>query len=216
MSTELEREQWRGFIKRMILEKRKYNGNEEPWGDVHSSRAVDSVKKPLGNYKKIRNFLHNYVNKDSVVLEIGCLYGKWSCQFAHVKKIICVDLFEESFFYIKKIKKIRNAKFYLSKGNELFGVSNDSVDLVFTMDSLVKADREDILSYISESIRVIKKGGLCFLHIPISESMESIRRNFTKVSRIDIQNILLKYKNLTFEFRDDFLLHGIILIIKKL
>jgi ubiquinone/menaquinone biosynthesis C-methylase UbiE len=85
-------------------------------------------------------------------------------------------VYEESFEFIKNIIATDNEKeieYYLTSGNELRGVESESVDFIFSRDSLVRMPYEDYRLYACEFDRVLKKGGKFFIHLAHGETTSS-------------------------------------------
>ncbi len=110
----------------------------DEWGDL---AKPDSV---LGNYLGIREVLLNKISGQSTVLEIGTLGGKWTKYMFGANKIICVDINTVFIDFVKELfpESISKLEFYVSKGNELTGIADSSVDLVFSMDTLVRVEKK--------------------------------------------------------------------------
>ncbi len=190
--------------------KKKLYGYE--YGDPNSSYATADGYSHLGNYKKIKNkFILKFLNNEKTILEIGSLEGKWTQFFLKAKKVICVDIIKDGFKkFIKKFPK-SNIEFYHTKGYELSGIPDKSVDIVFSMDSLMRSGVDIIEKYISESYRVIKDDGKICLHLPCSSQAGSIQRNFVELSIENINQICLKNNIIDFEIDTDTIRHGVLL-----
>lgn len=172
------------FTQRWINEMNKMPINEiygYSWGDPE--REDD----PLGNYLKIKDEFIVPNIKGNVVLEIGSLDGKWTQYCLEAKEIICVDLHEGGFSRLHKRWPDAPIRTYLTKGDELKGIKDNSVDFLFTLDSLMRADKGVILSYMEEAQRVIKPSGTMCFHLPCNSQPDSVRRGFTSLSLEEIE-----------------------------
>lgn len=58
----------------------------------------------------------------------------------------------------------RNTHFIKNNGNDLPGIKDNSIDFVFSMDSLVHAEIDAIEPYIAEISRILSEVGVGFLH----------------------------------------------------
>lgn len=141
------------------------------------------------------------------VIEIGSLDGKWSNQLSNsFQKVYCVD-FTNLLKPLLKIKlKIKMGKFYNPKCNELIGFRSSSLDLIFSMDSLVRCLKIDIKKYLIEFYRVLRPNGSIYLHLPCNQMPRSVSKGFTSISRSEIFSIR---KDIKFDLIT--LKHGIIL-----
>lgn len=175
------------------------------WGDPE--REDD----PLGNYLKIKNDFILPKVKDKVVLEIGSLDGKWTQHCLSAKEIICVDLHEGGFSRLTERWPNAPIRTYLTEGDELRGIESNSVDFIFSIDSLMRADKGIILSYMEEIKRVLKKDGNVCLHLPCVNQQESIQRGFTDLSLEEIEEYcrLVDFNNYSIDFSTT--QHGIFL-----
>ena len=180
------------------------------WGDP------DNSNDRLGNYLSIKQKLINSINDKTVVLELGTLGGKWTRYLLHAKKIICVDINSYFIDYIKKLfpDSIGKLNFYVSEGNELMGVMDSSVDLIFTIDTLVRVEKEYIYDYFKEMNRVLRPNGKIICHLPNSDMADSEARRFTKLSTAEIKEQAQKYfSNYTID--SNTITHGSILFATK-
>ena len=64
----------------------------------------------------------------------------------------------------KKFHSTKNARFHVNNGLDLKLIDDQSIDLVFSMDSLVHCDFDTIKSYVSEILRVLSPDGKAFIH----------------------------------------------------
>ncbi len=160
------------------------------WGDP------ENPNDPLGDYLAINKLLRQNINENSTILEIGSLGGKWTKYMLRGGHLILVDINE---YFIDVIKKrfskehTRKMEFYISRGNELKGIKDKSVDVVFCLDTLVRVKKEFIFDYIKEIKRVLKEQGKAILHLPNSDSDGSVQRNFTALSTKQIEDEFKKY-----------------------
>jgi SAM-dependent methyltransferase len=102
----------------------------------------------------------------STVVEIGCGHGRWTGfladRYEHVTAFDlapgCVEVCRVRF------SERPGVRVSVCDGASLPGVEDRSVDLVFSFDSLVHADRVAIDGYLAECARVLTTDGLAFLH----------------------------------------------------
>jgi len=157
--------------------------NNFAWGSMANNAEI------VFQYQQIKDEVTKCVKPDFTVLELGSYDGMWTQYFTTAKKIICVDLFENGFPLIQKRLDCENLDFYCTQGNELHGIKSDSVDLIFSIDSLMRADKKDIKSYFVEFNRVLKKGGTIFVHLPSTSHTASLALNFTLVGIGEIKKM---------------------------
>lgn len=151
------------------------------WGDP------ENANDRLGNYLAVKNRLMALVTPQTTIVEIGSLGGKWTQYLLNAKKIICVDINDLGFAYIRQKLPSPNIEFYLGRGDELNGIASESVDVVFSMDTLVRCPKPCIRRYFRESHRVLKQGGRIFFHLPCTAVKESRDRGFVSLSLQEIE-----------------------------
>lgn len=164
------------------------------WGSPHDEKAVNKRGDVLGNYLKVNI---DYVQpniQNAVVVDLGSHAGKWIPQMDKAKHLICVDIFPEGFENIKELKSAGiltcpQIDFYLTSGNELAGIPDNSVDFIFSMDSLVRSEREIIQAYLKEFKRVLKPTGKTCVHFPSQDQPLSHELGFTQIGRPDIHEM---------------------------
>jgi hypothetical protein len=112
-------------------------------------------------YPRIHRFLPT-----SVILEIAPGYGRWT-QFLirHCQSLIAIDISSGCIEHCKtRFATCDHAKFFVNDGSSLAVVPDQSVDFVFSFDSLVHAEREVIKSYLSQLGAKLKPEGVGFIH----------------------------------------------------
>jgi ubiquinone/menaquinone biosynthesis C-methylase UbiE len=184
-------------------------GASYSWG-----KALEDEDR-LGDYVKIRDefLIPNSIGK--TVLELGCLDGKWSQYIVPVAKhTTLVDLSKDILPVLeKRIKKVGgDYTFYETKGFELNGVADGTIDLIFSMDTLVRVNKKFLKKYFSEFRRILKMDGKLLLHLPCITSPMSKRKKFVMLSPTHIADYM--YSNGFKEFQFDFyhINHGVLLL----
>jgi ubiquinone/menaquinone biosynthesis C-methylase UbiE len=66
-----------------------------------------------------------------------------------------------------------NAKFFQNDGQALPMIPDNSIDFVFSFDSLIHIDEQTLFGYLNEIMRVLMKNGIAFIH----HSNEGERKN---------------------------------------
>jgi SAM-dependent methyltransferase len=179
------------------------------WGDP------DSENDRLGNYKKIKSTLISKLSQGDVVVEIGCLGGKWTQYFNKAKMVHGVDLSEESGKYINENLPDINFSFYKTKGDELTGINANCANIIFSMDTFGHMNKKVISAYFSEMKRVLIPGGLIYLHLPFNEKVGSVNRGFAPISRKDIENLCSLNEFDVLEIDDEVIVHGVMLLAQR-
>ena len=200
---------WNRYHWKKYLEKEKSGSLKGAvgydWGNP------ESADDRLGNYKKISFFLQEHINHHTRVVEIGSYGGKWTQYMSKAGHVTCVDLFEESFDFLKeRIGTGMNLQFYKTRGDELEGIAAQSTDLVFSMDTFVRVPAGSIRKYFFEIFRVLKKGGEVLIHLPCREIPFCRRKAFTSISTDWIKRAAQEAGFEQFRLDFDILKHGIL------
>ncbi len=182
------------------------SGHEYSWGGPLE-------EKVLGDYIKIKNcFLLPHISNKSV-LEIGCLDGKWSQYIVPIAQhTFLVDLSKEILPALQnKLNNPERYTFYETKGYELNGIEDASIDYIFSMDTLVRVNKRFLNLYFKEFKRVIKKNGKILIHLPCITSEGSQQRGFVKLTSNDITRMMTDngLKEFTLDFNT--ISHGVLL-----
>lgn len=127
----------------------------EVWGDSRSlwfGTILPRIRDAVANVESI--------------LEIAPGYGRVT-QFLkhHCRRLVVVDLTERCIEACRKrFKDDDHIEFHVNDGYTLPMVEDHSIDFVFSFDSLVHVEADVVISYLRESSRVMRPGGLGFLH----------------------------------------------------
>lgn len=100
------------------------------------------------------------------VLEIAPGHGRFTHFLRnHCKKLYAVDISYKCIDACKKrFKDVNNMSFHLTDGKSLDVIPDKSIDLIFSWDSLVHADRSVFESYISQFPRIMTDSACGFIH----------------------------------------------------
>lgn len=108
--------------------------------------------------------IHKFIPAQSI-LEIACGHGRWTNFLKdYCEKLIAVDLSEKSINYCKEKFEETKISFHLNDGKSLHMVPEQSIDFIFSLDSLVHVDRDVIGVYLSQFSKILKKDGVVFIH----------------------------------------------------
>lgn len=101
-----------------------------------------------------------------VIVEIGSGHGRWTHFLAEGgAEVVAVDLAPGCVEACRRRFADRpGVRPILSDGMSLPTVADGTVDLVFSFDSLVHADHHALRGYVSECARVLRPGGVAYLH----------------------------------------------------
>jgi hypothetical protein len=102
----------------------------------------------------------------TTILEIGPGFGRWS-QFllGLCQKLIVVDLSEKCIAACReRFSGHSHILYYVNDGKSLDMIPDDSIDFVFSFDSLVHAEEDVMASYVSQLSRKLTQNGAGFIH----------------------------------------------------
>ncbi len=133
-----------------------HNGDEwsTAWGGTEYLWAVTI-------FPRIMNFVPT-----DVILEIAPGFGRCT-QYLHplCKELIAVDLSERCIKACQeRFSNVSKIKYYVNDGKSLDMLENNSIDFVFSWDSMVHVESEEILSYLRFLSQKLKPGGKGFIH----------------------------------------------------
>ena len=100
------------------------------------------------------------------ILEVAPGHGRWTQFLAPLcKKLMVVDLSETCIDTCKKrFKKYEHIDYFVTDGMSLKMIPDNSVDFVFSFDSLVHAEEDVIRAYLTQLKDKLKLGGYGFIH----------------------------------------------------
>lgn len=144
--------------------------NREVWEKLHREGYRGYRKTEHADQKLdvlTRNLPKGWLDKDKVLLEIGCGIGHWmeelSCM---VRDVFGVDISKEAVkLGEKRLRHLENVFFDVTKGNELSMFYNNNIDLVYSFGLFQHIPRQATADYIKEAYRVLKMNGLLVFQV---------------------------------------------------
>jgi SAM-dependent methyltransferase len=122
------------------------------------------------------------------ILEIAPGYGRWT-QFlqTYCSSLIGIDLAQSCVDYCeKRFADHPNLEFKVNEGLTLPMVEDGAIDFAFSFDSLVHAEADVMGSYVRELARVLRPGGVAFLH---HSNLEEVRSSLLRRARIRLKGL---------------------------
>ena len=111
-------------------------------------------------YPRIRRQLHT-----GTVLEIGPGQGRWThFLLPYCERLILVDISHRCIEVCRERFADQPVDCHVGDGRTLSFQDNESVDFIFSFESLIHTEIDDLCSYFQEIARVLKPGGRAFLH----------------------------------------------------
>jgi ubiquinone/menaquinone biosynthesis C-methylase UbiE len=131
-------------------------------GEEWSSAWGDSSAQWFGT---ILPRIHSHLPAATIV-EIAPGRGRWSQYLIpDCKEYMGYDLSASCVSACKtRFAAQSHASFFQTAGKELHSTADESVDFVFSFDSLVHAEMDVMQAYMAEIFRVLRPGGTAFVH----------------------------------------------------
>ena len=161
---------WGSDLERQLRKQRlRYYG--EQWGDPAAPRWRRVLGTLVGKarFRKlpqvVRDYIEPYVRPDAACLEIGPGGGRWTQFLLGARELVLVDLNPEFFDYLRARfpDAVARMRFYQTRGYDLAGVSDASIDFAFSFGTFVHIEPEGIDAYLAELRRVLKPGAVAVL-----------------------------------------------------
>jgi ubiquinone/menaquinone biosynthesis C-methylase UbiE len=116
-------------------------------------------------YSSLLPRIHSFVPANTI-LEIACGYGRWT-QFLKdlCSNLIAIDLSENCIQGCRqRFSNCSHISYFVNNGKSLDMIGDNSVDFLFSFDSLVHADEPVLKAYIAQLPRILKHDGVAFIH----------------------------------------------------
>lgn len=138
----------------------KYDWSQEghEWSEAFGNAEIQWM---LFIYPRIKNYI-----KKGLLLEIATGCGRWTdFLIKHFDEYKGVDLSQKLVNFCKeKYKNNPNMEFYNNDGKSLDFAEDNSVDFIFSFDSLVHADKDAMGSYITAISAKLKNDCYAVIH----------------------------------------------------
>lgn len=120
------------------------------WGDLEAVPPLAFV---------LQRYLLPYVNRNDVALEIGPGGGRWTKHLTDFGKLYAIDYHAELLKELNKnFASYDNIVFIKNNGSDFPGVTENSVDFLFSFGTFVHLDFPLIESYLQNIKPIIKNG----------------------------------------------------------
>lgn len=138
--------------------------------------------------------MHSFVPVDTI-LEIAPGHGRWTQFLTKLcKKLILVDLSENCIKACKeRFREYSHISYFVNDGKSLKEIIDESIDFVFSFDSLVHAEDDVIESYLNQLARKMKQDSVGFIH---HSNIGTYKTYFSLINRIKnnkIKGCLIKF-----------------------
>jgi ubiquinone/menaquinone biosynthesis C-methylase UbiE len=144
--------------------------NRTAWNEYDWPSGGDEWSESFGGseaswffviYPRIHRFIPS-----GTILEIAPGFGRWT-QFlkTQCQSMIAVDLSETCIKHCKtRFASDTHIRFHINDGSSLAAVPDNSIDFVFSFDSLVHVEKDVMEAYVSQLSRKLTKDGIGFVH----------------------------------------------------
>ena len=129
-------------------------------------------------YPRIHAFLPT-----GTILEIAPGFGRWTRFLkGSCRKLILVDLVSDCIEACReRFKEESHIEYHVNDGKSLGAIADESIDFVFSFDSLVHAEADVIRAYLQQLGTKLKPDGVGFIH---HSNIGEYRRAFAVFNRI--------------------------------
>jgi ubiquinone/menaquinone biosynthesis C-methylase UbiE len=166
--------------------------NVSSWdGGYNWKNRGDEWSSPWGGpfmqwYGSIYPRIKRHLPADSI-LEIACGYGRWTQYLKDMcEHLTAIDLSEECIRSCKlRFAKDSQIEYHVNDGKSLGMIPDDSINFVFSFDSLVHANETVIDAYLSQFARILKKDGVCFIHHSNLGEYHTLLSRFRRVPKLE-------------------------------
>lgn len=101
----------------------------------------------------------------TAILELACGHGRHVPNYIDdAGEVILVDVNRENIDFCKERFSGRSIRYIVNSGDDLPGVSNNSLTAIFCYDAMVHFELFDVYSYLVESHRTLVPGGMALFH----------------------------------------------------
>lgn len=151
------------------------------WPEFQALDQVDREKFWATGHREVDEFLGRLPLGDTgsrSMVEIGCGLGRMTHRFAErFGRVYAVDVSPEMLAQAKaQWTALRNVEFILGQGNNLPGITDRSIDFVFSYIVLQHVPEPTVVKdYIRETARVLRPGGLAYLQLRTEVPVHSTR-----------------------------------------
>ena len=120
---------------------------------IYETRFINIEERKLIWQVLVTDFFQQFINKNDVVLDVGCGYGEFINNIVCGKKI-AVDLNKSVKEYLKK-----NVKFFSESSTKMSSIKDSSIDKIFVSNFFEHIKKEDIIKTIDEFKKKLKSNG---------------------------------------------------------
>ena len=135
-------------------------------GDEWAGKGAGAANS-LAEYEALieQKFIRPYIKPTDAVLEIGVGGGKTAALLLkYCDRLVCADVSSRMLGETEKRLGSARVSYVKLDGRSLDGISDHSVDVCFSYDTMVHMEPRDILNYLTQIPSVMRGGKLCLFH----------------------------------------------------
>lgn len=166
----------------IFLKEKRHTSSDPPGNDVSAlTESVRIVGEPWiesSYYDAVEPFTHGFWGRETVfrrmfdrleldcVVDLACGHGRHSAEILHrVGHLTLVDIHEENLqFCRRRLGESDKISFIRGNGYSFEPIADDSITAIFCYDSMVHFSPDIVASYLDDSRRVLKPGGMALFH----------------------------------------------------
>jgi SAM-dependent methyltransferase len=152
-----------------------WDAGGDEWSDQYGTPAMQW-------HTSILPRIHPYL-PSSTILEIAPGFGRWTQYLKDMcEQLAVVDLSVKCIEACKlRFKNDENIAYHLNDGKSLSMIADNSIDFLFSFDSLVHAENDAIQAYLEQLAHKLKPNGVGFIH---HSNLGSHAKHFEMADRV--------------------------------
>lgn len=185
---------WKGSPMPSIERNKYWWDKEKDWSAAGNEWSSAFGTPTMQWYASILPRIHCFLPA-ARVLEIAPGFGRWTHFLKdYCQELICVDLSTKCIEACQqRFASEKNITFYLNDGKSLAMIADNSVDFLFTFDSMVHAENDAIQAYLEQIATKLTPNGVGFMH---HSNLGSFAKHFEMADKLPRGRRLLAQLNL--------------------
>lgn len=151
--------------------------NSKNWRQsINNNGKITNIRKHFNDtdFQSLEKIFKYLSSEFESIIDIGSYDGFMSKYYKSFKKIYFADITEHS--------NIMGYKFYKLNGKNLNNLPENTFDVIFSIDTLIRLEKKVLKNYLNNFKRILKTNGFIIIHIPNMFNSESYRKKFTMVN----------------------------------
>ena len=153
------------------------------WGDPETVEPLKFVRD---------RYVLPYVKGDQVAAEIGPGGGRWTRYLLGFRTLYLIDYYSDLQDELKRNLKGKNLRFIKNNGTDFPGITQDSLDYIFSFGCFVHLEMPLIQSYLNNMYPVLRPGGNAVIqYSDMTKIMGKIEKGFSKNSPEQMRRVVV-------------------------